>query len=145
MTTTSSTRRRPGRPSHPHSRHKAAPVWLRLLKGLGAALVVTIAGVAVFALLMQWIRPTDGAVRIFNQVLKLVSIGAGVFFAVGCGQEGGLLKGAGVGLAYMALGVGVYALLSGQNVPLTSCLADLGMGVAGGGLMGMILSNISPK
>ena len=145
MTTTTTARRRPGRPSHPSRRSTGAPVWLRLLKGLGASLLVTIAGVAVFALLMQWLRPDSGMVRIVNQVLKLVSIAAGVYVAVGCGQEGGLLKGAGVGLAYMALGVAVYAFLSGQQAPVTAYLADLCMGVAGGGIVGMILSNISPK
>ena len=51
--------------------HRATPAWLRILKGLGMALGVTVAGVAVFALLMQWIRPSESAVRIFNQVLKL--------------------------------------------------------------------------
>jgi hypothetical protein len=94
---------------------------------------------------MQWIRPSEDVVRIFNQALKLISIGAGVCTAVGCGQEGGLLRGAGLGLAYMALGVGCYALLSGQSAPWTAWLADLGMGVAGGGIMGMILSNIPGK
>ena len=44
-------------------------MWMRILKGLGAAVAVTLEGVAVFALLMQWIRPSDGMVRIFNQVL----------------------------------------------------------------------------
>lgn len=119
--------------------------WLRLLKGLGVAVLVTVAGVAIFALIMQWVRPTEGAVRIFNQVLKLVSIAAGVWVAVGRGCEGGLLRGAAVGLLYMALGVALYALLSGQGAPATAYLADLGMGVAAGGIVGMILSNISPK
>ncbi len=117
-------------------------MWLRLLKGLGAALLTTVIGVAVFALMMQWIRPAEGVVRIFNQVLKLVSIGVGVWMAVGKGQEGGLLKGAAVGALYMALGVAVYALLSGQQAPLSAYLADLGMGVAGGGIVGMLLSNM---
>lgn len=122
-----------------------ASTWLRLLKGLGVAVLVTVAGVAIFALIMQWVRPTEGAVRIFNQVLKLVSIAAGVWVAVGRGCEGGLLRGAAVGLLYMALGVALYALLSGQGAPATAYLADLGMGVAAGGIVGMILSNISPK
>ena len=119
--------------------------WLRLLKGLGVAVLVTVAGVAIFALIMQWVRPTEGAVRIFSQVLKLVSIAAGVWVTVGRGCEGGLLRGAAVGLLYMALGVALYALLSGQGAPATAYLADLGMGVAAGGIVGMILSNISPK
>ena len=115
---------------------------LRLLKGLLTAVGVTIAGVAVFALLMQWLRPAESVVRIINQVLKLASIGAGVYVAVGRGCEGGLLRGALVGLVYMVIGVGMYALLSGQSAPVCAYLADLGMGVAGGGIVGMILSNL---
>ena len=48
--------------------------------------------------------------------------------------------GALLGLAYMALGVGLYALLSGQQLPFTAYLSDLAMGVAGGGIAGAILS-----
>ena len=124
---------------------KGSPVWLRLLKGLGVALLVTVAGVAVFALLMQWIRPADGVVRLINQLLKLVSVGVGVYVAVGRGCEGGLLRGAAVGLVYMAIGVGVYALLSGQSASLSAYAADLAMGVASGGLIGMILSNLPAR
>lgn len=122
-----------------------ARVGMNLLRGLGAAALVTLAGVVVFALLMQWIKPTEELVRVVNQVLKLLSIGMGVWVAVGRGGQGGLIRGAAVGLGYMAIGVALYALLSRQQAPLTSYLADLGMGVAGGGIVGMILSNISPK
>ncbi len=117
----------------------------RLLRGLGVAMLTTMLGVAVFALLMTWLRPSDGVIRVFNQVLKLVSITLGVAAAVGRGGEGGLARGAAIGLGYMALGVALYALLSGQSAPFTSYLADLGMGIAGGGIIGAILSNISPK
>ena len=123
---------------HKRKNHTA----LRLLMGLLTAVGVTIAGVAVFALLMQWLRPAESVVRIINQVLKLASIGAGVYVAVGRGCEGGLLRGALVGLVYMVIGVGMYALLSGQSAPVSAYLADLGMGVAGGGIVGMILSNL---
>ena len=126
-------------------RGMTASPWFRLLKGLAAALLVTVAGVAIFALIMQWVKPTEGAVRIFNQALKLVSIAVGVFVAVGRGGDGGLIRGAGVGLLYMAVGVALYAVLSGQQAPLTAYLADLGMGVAGGGIVGMILSNVSAR
>lgn len=124
---------------------RGAPMGLRLAKGLGAALLVTVAGVAVFALLMQWLRPADGLVRMVNQVLKLAAIAVGACIAVGRGAEGGLIRGALVGLLYMAVGVGLYALFSGQDAPVTAYLADLAMGVAGGGIIGMIQGNISPK
>ena len=126
-------------------RGTSAGIWMRILKGLGAAVAVTLAGVAVFALLMQWLRPSDGVVRIFNQVLKLAAITAGVLVAVGRGGEGGLLRGAAVGLLYMAVGVALYALLSGQQAPFSAYLADLGMGVAGGGIVGIIVSNLPPR
>ena len=121
---------------------RTAPAWVRILKGLGMALLVTVAGVAVFALLMQWVRPAENVVRVINQVLKLVSVGAGVYVAVGRGCEGGLLKGVLVGVLYMAIGVGVYALLSGQGAPMSAYLADVAMGAAGGGIVGMILNNL---
>ena len=121
---------------------RTAPAWVRILKGLGMALLVTVAGVAVFALLMQWVRPAENVVRVINQVLKLVSVGAGVYVAVGRSCEGGLLKGVLVGVLYMAIGVGVYALLSGQGAPMSAYLADVAMGAAGGGIVGMILSNL---
>ena len=126
-------------------RSAGASPWFRLLKGLAAALLVTVAGVAIFALIMQWVKPTENAVRIFNQALKLLSIAVGVLVAVGRGGNGGLIRGAAVGLLYMAVGVALYVILSGQQAPVTAYLADLGMGVAGGGIVGMILSNLSTR
>ena len=117
----------------------------RLLRGLGVSILTTLVGVALFSLLMQWVKPSDGAIRVFNQVLKLLSIALGVWSAVGRGGEKGLMRGAAVGLGYMGLGVALYAILSGQQAVFSSYLADLAMGVAGGGIVGMILSNISAK
>ena len=117
----------------------------RLLRGLGVSILTTLVGVALFSLLMQWVKPSDGVIRVFNQVLKLLSIALGVWSAVGRGGEKGLMRGAAVGMVYMGLGVALYAILSGQQAAFSSYLADLAMGVAGGGIVGMILSNISAK
>ena len=117
----------------------------RLLRGLGVSILTTLVGVALFSLLMQWVKPSDGAIRVFNQVLKLLSIALGVWSAGGRGGEKGLMRGAAVGLGYMGLGVALYAILSGQQVAFSSYLADQAMGIAGGGIVGMILSNISAK
>lgn len=130
MTTSKSIRRRARR---------SGGNWVPMVLGLGMAVLVTLFGVAIFALLMQWLRPSDQVIRVFNQLLKLISIGAGVWYAVRTSGEGGILKGAVIGLAYMVIGVAAYALLSGQSAPLTAYLADLGMGVAGGGIVGLLL------
>ena len=93
-----------------------------------------------FALLLNWWNASDRAVTAINQVVKFVSILAGVTSAMRGGESGGVLRGASVGLLYMALGIVCYSLLMGESPRLTAYLADLGMGLAAGGLFGMILS-----
>lgn len=111
-----------------------------VLRGVLVAASITVLGVAAFALILNWWDASDRAVTAINQVVKFVSILAGVTSAMGSGQQSGALRGACVGLLYMALGIVCYALLMGQSPRLTAYLADLGMGVAAGGLFGMILS-----
>ena len=47
-----------------------------------------------------------------------------------------------VGFLYMAAGVLVYALLTGQRLTAFSYLADLLLGLAAGGLTGMVRSRV---
>jgi len=133
------------RPNVRRGRSKKKSAWFILLKGLLISIAFTAAAVVVFALLMQWLKPGDGVIRAVNQIIKLLSIACGIFFTIKRGGENGLLRGAAIGLCYMALGVVLYILLAGQNIPLSSYLADLAMGVAGGGITGMILSNLPKK
>ena len=82
----------------------------------------------------------ERAITAINQVVKFVSILAGVTTAMHAGESGGAMRGACVGLLYMALGIVCYALMMGQSPQLAAYLADLGMGLAAGGLFGMILT-----
>ena len=120
-------------------------IWSRLLRGLLTAIGVTLLCVLLFALLMQWLKPSDNAIRIINQLIKLGSIFAGVYVTVGRSGENGLLLGAGVGLAYMLLGVLLYALLSGQQLPWTADLSDIARGIAGGGIAGAIVAGMRKR
>ena len=104
------------------------------------AAAITIIGVAIFALLLNWWNASDRTITAVNQVVKFVSILAGVTTAMHAGESGGALRGACVGVLYMALGIACYALMMGQSPQWTAYLADLGMGVAAGGLFGMILT-----
>ena len=120
-------------------------IWRRLFNGLMTAIGVTLLCVLLFALLMQWLKSSDNVIRIINQIIKLGSIFAGVYVAVGRSGENGLLLGAGVGLAYMLLGVLLYALISGQHLPWTAYLSDIAMGIAGGGIAGAIVAGMRKR
>lgn len=121
-------------------RGRAKSPLTAVLRGVLVAASVTVLGVALFALLLNWWNASDRAVTAINQVVKFVSILAGVTSAMRGGESGGALRGACVGLLYMALGIVCYSLLMGESPRLTAYLADLGMGLAAGGLFGMILS-----
>ena len=116
--------------------------WMRLLKALLLSIGVTLVCILLFALLMQWLKPSDEAIRVVNQLIKLGAVFAGVWAFVGRAGDNGLLRGALLGLIYMGLGVGLYALLSGQQLPASAYLADLCMGVAGGGIAGAVIGNL---
>lgn len=111
-----------------------------VLKGVLVGASLTVIGVAVFALILNWWDASDRAITAINQVVKFVSILAGVVSAQGGEPQGGVLRGICVGFLYMALGVVCYCLLMGQQPEFSGYLADLGMGIASGGLFGMILS-----
>lgn len=110
-----------------------------LVRGLLAAVAVTVLGVVAFALVIKWFSPGDTVISVMNQALKLLSVLVGTRAAVRGASGGMALRGALVGLAYMAVGVVGYAFLSGLTLSPAAYLADLGMGVAAGGLFGMVL------
>ncbi|MDR2506283.1 MAG: TIGR04086 family membrane protein [Oscillospiraceae bacterium] len=116
-----------------------------VVKGVIIALIVTIILVAAFALIIRWLSPGATVVSVVNQALKLISIAAGVWFVTRKNADGALLKGIFIGLVYMLLGIVAISLLSSVPIAFNSYLADLGMGIAGGGLCGMILPGIGKK
>ena len=110
-----------------------------VLKGVLVGASMTVIAIAVFALVLNWWDASDRAITAINQVVKFVSILAGVTSALSSGSEGGVMRGICVGLLYMLLGIVCFCLLMGQSPELSAYLADLGMGIASGGLFAMIL------
>lgn len=117
----------------------------RIVRGVMAAAAICAVLVAAFAWLLSIWQASEGAVRAINQCIKFVSILTGVTVCVGRGGEKGALRGACVGALYMALGIALVIFLSGQSLSASAYAADLGMGIAAGGLFGMILSNLRAK
>ncbi|MBR4040484.1 MAG: TIGR04086 family membrane protein [Clostridia bacterium] len=112
-----------------------------VLKGVLVGASITVISVALFALILNWWDASDRAITAINQVVKFVSILAGVAAAMGGEAQGGTMRGICVGLLYMALGIICYCLLMGKNPEFSGYMADLGMGIASGGLFGMILAS----
>ena len=73
-----------------------------VLRGVLVAAAITVIGVAVFALILNWWNASDRAITAINQVVKFVSILAGVTTAHARGESGGAMRGACVRLLYGA-------------------------------------------
>lgn len=116
-----------------------------LWHGLLISVLATTAAVMVFALVIGLTDVSDGVIRIVNQLIKIGAIFLGVHAIVPRGAENGVRKGAALGLIYMGMGVLIYALLSGQKLTAMGYIIDLFMGIAAGGLSGMILSSMHRK
>ena len=96
-----------------------------VLRGVLVAASLTVIAIVFFALVLNWWDASDSAITAINQVVKFVSILAGVASALSSGTEGGVMRGICVGLLYMALGIICFCLLMGQSPKLTAYLADL--------------------
>jgi len=114
------------------------PLW----QGIVAAVGVTLIAVIVFALIVGMGNLSDGVIRIINQLIKIGSIFLGVWFVTPRGSDQAVRSGALIGLIYMGAGVLIYALLSGQQMDWLGYAIDLLMGVAVGGLSGMLIGSI---
>ena len=85
-------------------------------RGLAVSVIATAAAVIVFALIISFVDMSDGVIQVVNQLIKAAAVFLGVKTIVPRGDENGIRRGALLGLAYMGLGVLVYALLTQQKI-----------------------------
>lgn len=116
-----------------------------LLKGLAAAVGFTLIAVVVFALIIGFTHLSDGVIRIVNQLIKVAAIFVGVWAAVPRGSERAIGTGILIGLVYMGLGAALYALFAGSQLTVLTYGLDVLMGIAAGGLSGMIVGSLQGK
>ena len=109
-----------------------------ILRGILVSIAATALLVVVFALTLSFVNLSDSVVHAVNQLIKLAAVYAGVHTAVHPGDKQGLIRGVIVGAVYMAAGVAVYALLTAQHITFSAWAADVLMGIAAGGIMGLL-------
>ncbi len=122
-----------------------AGVALGLLKGLLAAVAVTLVGMVGIAALAVYAQATDGLIRGLNQVLKCLAILTGVTVAVGRGGERGFFTGMALAIMYMALGYGLAVRLGGSAFQVPGMLGELLIGAALGAVAGAVLANLPAR
>lgn len=118
---------------------------LAALRGLGAAVGVTLLGMLALAALVVWGGLRDSALAALNQALKIVSIAAGALCAVRPGGRRGLPLGGVVGLCYIALGYGLVALTGTALITPKMLAIEMAMGLAFGALCGVITANLPAR
>ena len=115
---------------------------LRVLKGVMAAALITVAGML---LLMGWVvlrGLNDNGIMIVNQLIKVLSVLAGVFISVGRGGEKGLLTGAAVGILYILIGYGLYCAIDGSSASAKVMAVEEAAGAVIGACTGVLLANM---
>lgn len=120
---------------------KASWLW----KGTAVSVGATVVLVIVFAVIIGLTDMEDSLIRIINQGIKVLAVFLGVYAAVEKGSDSAIRRGIVIGLVYMGVGLLLYALLSGQPMTVLSYLMDVLMGVAAGGLSGMMIGSMQSK
>ncbi len=118
---------------------------LLLLKGLLAAIALTLSLMAGIAALAVFLRISDGLLTVLNQVMKVAAILLGCVVAIGRGGERGFFTGMLLAMLYMALGYACYVGLGGNVPSVTEMLGEILIGAAVGSIAGAVLANMSPR
>ena len=118
---------------------------LSLLKGLLAAVALTLLLMAGIAALAVFVRVSDGLLTVLNQVMKVAAILLGCAVAIGRGGERGFFTGMFLAMLYMALGYACYVGLGGNAPSVTEMLGEILIGAAAGAITGAVLANMSPR
>lgn len=116
----------------------------KLLRGVGAAALCTLPGMALLAAAMVFTPMEDTTLVVCNQLLKCLSIFAGAYAAVGRGGSRGFVTGAAVALGYVLLGFGAYCALEGSAGALGLLGGEALFGTAVGALSGAVCANMRP-
>lgn len=112
-----------------------------VLKAVIIAVIISLVGVLLAALVIKLFNISSGAIPIINQVIKGVSVLVACLVSLKQPQNG-WLKGIIVGLFYTALSFVIFSLLNGSFVFDLTILNDVAIGCVTGFISGIIAANI---
>lgn len=113
---------------------------LQVLKATCAAVVFSLVFVLVFTLVIQAASLTSNVIKPVNQIFKIIAIAVGgLLFIRG---DKGLLKGAVYGVCAVIITCLLFSIISGTFSLSWLFVAEILLGVAAGGISGVIAVNI---
>lgn len=118
---------------------------LNILRGVLMALALTIVLVLILAIIYKFVDMSDTTIKVINQVIKVASIGFGIFLCLKKDKTQGMLKGSTIGALYMLLSYLVFSLLVSSFYFSLAILYDLIFGAILGLLFGVIFVNFSKR
>ena len=116
-----------------------------LIKGSLFSLSISIIAICIFAFLLRFFDINSDLIKPINQVIKIISILLGTFFALKRVKEMGLITGFLIGIIYTMLAFVVFSILNGCFVFEPSLINDLLFSGIAGGIAGVIAVNFKRK
>ena len=84
---------------------------MNVAKGVLLAVCLTVVLVLILAVVYKFVDLSDSVIKIINQIIKVVSIGFGVFICLKKDKSKGMLKGSIIGSVYMLVSFLVFSIL----------------------------------
>ena len=116
-----------------------------VIKGSLIALVVSLVGILLFALIIKLTDMSNNLISPINQVIKILSIFIGVMFALKHTKSKGIINGFLIGLLYTTLAFVIFSLLNKNFCFEKSLFNDLIFGAIAGMICGVICVNLKSK
>ena len=118
-------------------------IWWSIIRGACIAVSISLMLILLFALIIKFLNINDSWILPINQIIKIVSIFIGTFFALGNhNRQKGFLKGGLIGIIYTILAYSVFSILAGKFSFTLTSLTDMIFGGIIGGVCGIIVVNI---
>ncbi len=118
---------------------------MKYVRGALVAVSISLVAILIFALLIRLLGISDGAIMPINQIIKILSIFFGVWFALRNDRTKGAMRGAIIGLVYTILAYLVFSILSGSFAFDISTFNDILFGTAIGAICGVIIVNVKKR
>ena len=116
-----------------------------IVKGVFVALLTSVVGILIFAVVLKFVLLNDLTIKIVNQIIKILSVFFGVKVAIKDNKSNGVLKGMLVGSLYTIFSYLLFSILSNSFSFGLTLLIDIFFSCIFAVIFGIILVNSKDK